>query len=399
MKKLFLIAAVLILIICAAIYIYRYSILQYSAEKIIRKLLPDYVEIERMKFDFRAGRITINGFKIINPKGYSQRYLMEIGSLTCNYKMKGRNLLDGVEILEPVFKNCLLNIERLGDGRLDLREFQSLINAKTPAPKNTESAAGPGSESAAPNKAVSARLPGVIKLPEKFLLKGGKIIFIDSFRLSRPHVITFESIDASLWLKLDESYANILNVASIGEGQVNGNRGEIVKWNISLNPTTPRITMSNRFEVSDVDILPFEPYYDRYSPFVFEKGRFSGTLIFDFDNGSIGSTNEVHISDFRFWIKPGYENAAFWETSVQELAKYFTSPYGEIVFDFKIKGDMSDPKFYLGPISKRALTAMAIDKISTAIENAQSGNSGGGNTDIEKAKEYIDMFKGLINKK
>lgn len=128
---------------------------------------------------------------------------------------------------------------------------------------------------------------------------------------------------------------------------------------------------------------------------MFKAGRFSGSLIFNFDNGMIGSSDELRLSGLKFAVKPGYENAQFWQTTVPDLVKYFTTPYGEVVFDFKIKGDMDDPKFFLGPKSKEALIAMAVDKISDAI---QKNASGGQKSDIEKAKDYIDMFKGFLKK-
>ena len=151
-------------------------------------------------------------------------------------------------------------------------------------------------------------------------------------------------------------------------------------------------------------MISFEPYYDKYSPFIFKRGRFSGTLIFDFDNGNIGSTNEVRLSNLIFSIKEGYENAEFWETTVPSLAKYFTTPSGDVLFDFKIKGEMANPKFYLGPISKQALASMAIEKISDIIEEAprspgQQGGPPAKKSDLDKAKEIIDLFKGLTKKK
>jgi hypothetical protein len=171
----------------------------------------------------------------------------------------------------------------------------------------------------------------------------------------------------------------------------------VIKWNVSWNPAAPKLTMSNRFEVSNVDILPFEPYYDKYSPFVFKTCFLSGTLIFDFDNGNIGSTNEVKLSKPLFYIKHDFENAQVFETNVPDLVKYLTSSFGDVVFDFKIKGDMSSPKFFLGPISKEAIARMAIDKISSIMSKA--GNSNEEASEIDKAKQYIDMFKGLIKSK
>jgi hypothetical protein len=79
--------------------------------------------------------------------------------------------------------------------------------------------------------------------------------------------------------------------------------------------------------------------------------------------------------------------------------KYFTSPYGDIVFDFKIKGEMSAPRFYLGPISKQALTAMAVDKISEAIQQASGKEGSVKNADLKKAGEYIDIVRGILKKR
>jgi len=397
MKKFFIGIIILIIVIAASLFIYRYQILQYSADKIIRNYLPDYVRVDRINFDAKSAKVILNGFKILNPPDFSDSYLIEIEEISCGYKMKGKNLVDGFEIFAPVFKKPLLNIERLGDGKLNLSEMHVYLNRTEPrkdAPK-TEDA-----DKKKPSSGV--KLSDLIKLPEKFLLKDGKIMFIDRYRLSRPHMLTFEHVDGEISLKFDDQYSKVLKLSSIGEGDINGQPGEVVKWNISLDPTSPKLTMSNRFEVSGVEITPFEPYYDKYSPLIFKSGTFSGTLVFDFDNGNIGSTNEVHLKDFRFYVKPGYENAQFWETTVPDLVKYFTSPYGEIVFDFKIKGETENPKFYLGPISKQALTSMAIDKISSTLQSmskSQGQSSGEPKNDLEKAKEYIDLFKGIINKK
>ena len=59
---------------------------------------------------------------------------------------------------------------------------------------------------------------------------------------------------------------------------------------------------------------------------------------------------------------------------------------------------MSDPKFYLGPKSKEAILSMAVDKISAAIQNNAGSGPGVPKNDIEKAQQYIGIFKGLIKK-
>jgi len=386
-----------LLVIGIVVFLFRYRILQYSAETIIRNSLPSYVRVDKIILNSPEGKILFNNFKIIDPPDFSYKYLIEISEITAKYQLRGKTILSGVEILDPVLKKVTLNVERLGDGSLNIVDMRTVLENE--AASKEKGAARPKKEEDAGGRKIS----DLIKLPDSFLLKEGQVIFVDRTMPRKPHVITFEGVEATMFLKLDDTYSKVLSFSSVGEGRVNGKKDEIVKWTISLNPTTPQLTMSNRFDVSGLDILPFEPYYDKYSPFVFQGGRFSGTLVFDFDNGSIGSTNEIHLSGLEFSIKQEYENAQFWETSVQDLAKYFTSPFGDIVFDFKIKGDMSNPKFYLGPISKQAVASMTIDKISAAIGKAtgsqQSSAPGAAKNDMDKAKEYIDLIKGLINKK
>jgi len=398
MVKKVLIAIVLFLIaVVTIIFIYRYQLFQFSAETIIRKALPEYIKIDRIYFDFKESKIVLGGFKITNPPNFSYKDLLEIEEVSCKYKMRGKTFMDGIEIYEGLFKKPVIVIERLRDARLNLVEMQHVMGKGPQAAAKTGQGRGDRPKSA--NMLGSKKLSDIVKLPNEFSLKEGKIMYVDRLGLAKPHMITIENIDAVLALKLNDSYSSVLEVGSSGQGDLNGDSNEIVRWFITYNPTTPKLTMSNRFEVSNLDIISFEPYYDRHSPLIFVKGKFSGSLIFDFDNGNIGSTNEIHLSDFRFYIKQGYETAQFWGTTVPDLVRYFSSPSGDIVFDFKIKGDMDNPKFYLGPISKQALTSMAIDKISSAIQKASSPEGGGPKSDIEKAKEYIDLFKGLINKK
>ena len=396
MKRVLIALIVIAAATAAAIFIYRYQLVQYSADKIIRSYLPDYVRIDTIIFDARASRVSFKGFRILNPPDFANKNLLEIEEVSCSYKMKGRNIAEGFEVYDPVFRRFLLNIEHLSNGKLNLTEMS------TSSQDNLPKSEAPGRPSDIADKAAAKTVSDFIKLPEQFSITDGRIVFTDRFRMSRPYILSFENINGNIFLKFDERYTRVLGVNSTGEGLFNGRQGEVIRWDIKFDPTAPRLTMSNRFEVWNLEITPLEPYYDRYSPLVFRNGVFSGLLIFDFDNGRIGSTNEIHLADFRFYVKPGYENSQFWETTVPDLVKYFSTSSGEIVFDFKIKGDMENPRFYLGPISKQALAAMAIDKISSAIQSLSnkgaSASPAGPKSDLEKAKEYIDLFKGLIKK-
>jgi hypothetical protein len=58
---------------------------------------------------------------------------------------------------------------------------------------------------------------------------------------------------------------------------------------------------------------------------------------------------------------------------------------------------MAKPNFYLGPISKKALMSMAIDKISAAIAAAAEQGSGSRPQD-ERARAVADAVKLLMKK-
>ena len=69
------------------------------------------------------------------------------------------------------------------------------------------------------------------------------------------------------------------------------------------------------------------------------------------------------------------------------------------VFDFKLKGDMTHPTPYLGPISKRALTSMAINKIASYANDLVSNQQQGAAGASDKATQAIGMIRQFLKKK
>ena len=146
-KKILIIATVIVILAVSAVFIYRYHLISYSAEKIIRNTLPGYVGVSKIRFDFKGNRAFLEGFKLEAPRGFSDRYIVEIAEISCRYKLKGATILDGLEIFEPVLKDTVLHIERLPDGRVNLSEMGSVIGNTTiskdqPAPAGA--IGGPG---------------------------------------------------------------------------------------------------------------------------------------------------------------------------------------------------------------------------------------------------------------
>ena len=400
-KKILIAFVILAILLSAAVYIYRQSIVQYYGEKFIRDNLPGYVKIDKIKFDLGNNVFSIGGMKILNPPGFLAKYLMTIEEVKCVYRIKGALLPQGLDVTRVSFKKPEISVERLPDGKMNVVEMDRFIksfpvkNAPTGISEEARRASSP-----AQGLKMPGRLSDIIKLPPSFNIGGGRIFFIDGVPYQKPYEITIDSVKGDVAISFNDSYTGVLSVAFTLQGILNQDASESLKWTASLDPKTARLTMSNRFDVENLNIRTFEPYYDAHSPIVFEKGRFSGDLVFDFNNGSVGSTNEIRLSDISFSAKEGSENGQFFGTSAQDLIRYFTTSSGDIVFDFKIKGEMNDLKFYLGPISKRALTSMAIDKISSYAMNqiAKPADAATGGT-VNKAQDYINMVKELIKKK
>jgi len=408
-RKIIIILLLAAILAALAAYIYRYAIIRYYAEKIIHENLPGYIKIDKINFDFTNNKISLINFRILNGPEFTSDFLIKIKDINCRYSILGKGIPTGLKISGVSLNGADIRIERLYGSRVNVVEIANFIQNfppkedKMPKPdyNNKPYLEGPGAGQTLKETArlVNKKLSDLITLPTSFDIRESRIVFIDRMPYENAYVTTVQSINGQMSISWAQNYSNITGLSFTLEGMLNGHNDERIQWVGSLDPSTPRITMSNRFDVSNLDILTFAPYYDSFSPFVFKRGRFSGTLVFDFNNGNIGSTNEIRLSKLIFSVKPGYENASMWDAAVPDLLSYLSTPSGEVVFDFKLKGDMMHPVPYLGPISKRALTSMAINKISSyasdLVSKQQQTASGG----VDKAKEAIDMIRQLIKKK
>jgi len=393
----------LAIVIAAGVFVYnyRYEIFQVSAESIIRRNLPDYVSVGSLVFDLKNGVLEVENLGIKNPRGFTERFLASVDAISCRYRMKGQNILDGIEVTEITADHPHINIERSRSGELNASAMGEVMNAgKRPGP-----APGPSGEKKEPfykkfSFGKKINIADVIKLPETINIKNGEVTFRDDHIMRVPYKLTFEDVNATLDMKLNDDYSRVLSAGSRGSGFVSGDRRQRVDWDVTLDPTTARLTMAGTYKVSDVEIRQFAPYYDPYSPIIVEDGNFSGDLIFNFDNGNIGSTNIVYLKNFRFREKSDWPGGQYWQASLSEVVQYLRTATGEIVFDFKIKGDMNSPTFYLGPYVKQAIQRLVIDKISDVISELQQpqGQAQGGQpvqrpkSDAEKVMDVIQLF-------
>lgn len=395
MKKVLIIFTVLVLIVVLGIYRYRYELFQTSAEKIIMANLPNYVKIERIIFNLKGGEMIVKKLEIRNPAGYADLNLATVETITCKYKMRGVTILSGIEVTEITAEAPVIYLERNQQSGMNVSNMNQVMvpEAGTEASTPVETSA-PAKAGKKPPKVDISKL---IKLPEQFFIKNGKVIFSDSLltRGGAPYVLTFEDVNGQLGLTMNENYTKVLSLSSSGKGFVNNMPYQSVAWDIYVDPTSEKLTMNSNFKLQTVDLLPFKPYYDQYAPVDITSGAVSGTLVFNFDNGNIDSQNTLKLNNLSFYERPESFASGFWQVAITDIIKYLQNSTGEIVFDFGITGDMTSPKFYPGPYVTQAIQNMVVDKVSDVIKqisNKGEGAAGSGNSDIDTAVSVIKGF-------
>lgn len=400
MKKFLLVLLILLVSIVVMVYIFRYDIFQYSAETIIKSKLPDYVSVDRLIFDSQNNLFVIKALKIENPKGFRSKYVVQIDSVVCKYRMASRNILNGIKITEITAAGPVINIERASNGQINVNEMGNVMThpgltpeSKTPAARVLEKPKTVVKREFSEKALNTKNISDLVKLTDTVTIKDGRIIFTDGRVSLNPYVLVFERLNGTLGIDLSRDYKSVRSVRSTGSGFINGGDYQKIAWTIFLDLTKKSLTMSNECDIKDVDIKLFEPYYDTYSPIIIHRGTCSGTLVFNFDNGNIGSDNTLRIKNLDFSLKDGGIGSKYWDENLPEVIKYLENASGEVVFDFKIKGDIKSPRFYPGPEVKKALQNLVINKVAGIVDGF------GGDTSSEgDVGRVIDLVKGMLSR-
>jgi len=400
--KAFLSLCVIVITVTAVtIYFNRQTIFDYSLNKLILNLLPESITIDELELDLDNKELLVSGFKISNPPGCKNRYLLEVSTIRCSFKQKNpKKITDGIIVAEPTLYTPTLYIERMEDSSINTQKMKSILSKKK---AETPSAFKQGLFGAisyifSPVKDIEQ----LVTLDSLFKIKNGKFVFDDSSLGGAPYRTTITDVDAQITLRFGGRLTDLRYIDSAGSGTVNGRQGERVEWVSGFEPTKKDLTMSNTFNIRDVDFTHFKPYYEPHSPFIFKRGKINGKFIFNFDNGDIGSVNEGWFTDLDIEKAKDSSMIKSWildMVTVDDLYKYFSSKAGNVEFDFKIKGPMSDPKFYLGSKTKRALLKLSANKLIGSIfgseEDGAESSPGEEKSDLER---IVDIFKSFEDK-
>jgi len=397
-----IILLVTILAIAGYVYLNRQALLNQSIDKVLANLLPGFMEVDNLSLDLDKKTINIENLRIKNPKGFTHPYLAEASTISCSYRQRDNtSLLKGISIEDIKFADLKIYIDRNRDGEVTIQHMEEVFKGSKPMKKlgAKSKMLSIFSYLLSPVKDINQ----LLDIDPVFNISSGVFTFDDSFIDVRGYKTTITDINAVVTLDLQKGFQGINYLTSKGRGVVNGKRPQYLDWDVKYDPTTEKLTMANSFIISDIDFVHFAPYYDQYSPFIFQKGLASGELMFNFDNGNIGSMNEIRFSGLVFEPKKDHSFNKFWPTGTEDLYKYFSDQSGEIVFDFKIKGSMDEPEFLLGSETKRALSEMVIYKIADVIfkedkgqeTNQQPSGSDTSSQDKSDFEKVLDIIKGF----
>jgi hypothetical protein len=405
MKKILFGIVAVVMLLAAGLWFYRYDVIRFSASAIINRNIPGNVAMRRIVLDLPARKVDVYGLVIGNPPGFSDPIFADIGVLSVKYSMRGKTMLTGIDITGFELSDPVVKIERLSNGRINLDEIDTI-------PPGGDAARLPDIEIIRPTgemetgertglaKSVSEAVTLSGRIPGK--VKNGKVILTDRMVPGRPFIVSLDGIETDLAFILS-GRNEVTYVETEGNGYLDGDISQRLKWRVSADLVTEDITLSSRIEPENVDIMRFKPYYEQYSPVDVRGGWVSGTIVFDLHRGNIGSDNTLRVRGLEFSEKDAESASRFWGTSITDIARYLQSSSGETVFDFKIKGPIKTPRFYPGPNVTRAIQNMAVDKIGEIIRRTtQPAETEGAEEGATPARsdmdEVIDIFKGFMQK-
>ena len=400
-----IIAFVVVAIAAISIYVNRSLIFTSNLNTLTRKLLPSNIKLESLSLDSEHNRITVNELQILNPKGFRRTPFIMIPRAEITYTQRDKDdLLDGLTISGIMLFSPVIYLDRSKEGKTNIQQISENFSKDQKKKEFTlhykllaalSYLFSPTDKTFNLNKIKAAAKKGneLIEVKPIIHLKNATFTFDDRYTQSKGYKTTVDEIDARIELKLKKDLRGLDYIESEGGGFINGRKDQILNWVITGDPKASSLAASNTFNIQNVDLVHFRPYYDKYSPFTFESARASGKLNFSFSGGNINSLNELKLTAPGLEIKEDYPFKKLWAVSSKDLSKYFISQSGEIFFDFEIYGPTSQPKFSLGPKTKMALTRMVADKIADVLLGGAGGAEGGEKGFMQRIMDKYEELK------
>ncbi|MEW5758713.1 MAG: DUF748 domain-containing protein [Candidatus Omnitrophota bacterium] len=327
-------------------------------EKSLSKTLGFPIKIEKIDFNLDKGKVNFQGFHVLNKKPFSSD-LLDAESCTIIFNRDIFSQKRRFIIKELIIDKGIFNIERNKNGKFNIA-YNNFLN----------------DISVDISLAYADEFKGInfYKLATqlgKITIKNSLVNFRDSYISSPPYKINFRKLNFNLIA--DKQQNNYIPLKCefnfyIVNGYYNDSQ---VSLEADIVAFKDHSDIKGILRTGQVDLMQFLPYFQRVTPFLFQRGLFSSITNFNLDGDIINSTTEMLFHKLKITVNPDKQNAQFLETSVTKLLPYLTSSSGDVLFDFVVSGPLSNPKAQLGPQVKQAITMAVIQEIGNIIQQFQ----------------------------
>ena len=388
LKKVFIILIIMVAFLLATIYIFRANIKRYAINTILKSFPLPNVAMADVNFDETTGRLKLEEIKVKNPMGFTSKYIMEADAVNMGINFTTKPELS-LNINEINITNPAFYLERSPVGKWNFQEY----------PKKDTTALLEKEKSFDFIKEAFAAEPkkaSEVLLPRNININNGAVHFLDNFvAAGKMHRVDFFPVTGSILLNYIPEKHIYEKISFSGSCNIDGNAGRTIKGDFEVYPMEKIPSYMWKVNAYNVPLSTIKPYLDRYTPFIVQQGSFNMSSNVKSLNGKIDGDYTMELMDLAFAINPAKSNIPFMETSVNKLTLYLTNQKGNIVIDFKQKGEAGkEATWSLGPIAKRAIGLMVVDTVIEVINTIEGSGKGEIPNDIPP--EVIEIFRGIF---
>jgi hypothetical protein len=141
-----------------------------------------------------------------------------------------------------------------------------------------------------------------------------------------------------------------------------------------LNPLNPAVDSDLLIKLSDMDLLPFDPYSGRYAGYQLRKGSLSLDLQYNIRSRKLDSQNLIIVD--RLALGQPVDSPEATKLPVKLGVAVLKDRNGVIKLDVPIQGDLDDPEFRLGRVIGRTLM-ITLTKMLSSPFSLLGGIAGG----------------------
>jgi len=334
-------------------------------ESALSKALGVKVRFEGLSVNLADYTVNFKGMKIPAKPGFREKtaFGAEKFSITLDREQFNKNRKI---VFEKIFiERGTLHIERNQRGTFNI--------SNTNSPPGGEGVAY--ADVSVPTPGIPAPKPTALydfaKGVKNLVIRDSVVEFKDSYLYGVPYTITGDNVNLSV---TSESMPGFMSVNGTLSFTVPNNRYG-ADGRVFISGTSAvyeyMANMDITMETNNIDLMQFQPYFEKYTPFYFTEGLFSSNTKFEIHDNSIRSLTTMVFHRLSLGVKPGMQNTVFLKTSVNRLIPYLTTGSGGVVFDFTLSGPISDPQGGLGPQVRKAIGMVVTEEALKILQQLQ----------------------------